>query len=125
MFSRIKTVKPGPSAYQTTYALLCEAMRRILGDAVESGCGGPLGSVEYRASGALYTLLAAHPVDRRGRCRACWRRGVVVGRGNRRCRVYVEANYWLHYPEMMLLRQLADELNHYRGGSRVDLGEQR
>lgn len=124
MFFRSKAVKPGPSAYQTTYALLCEAMRRLLRDVVEAGCGGRIGSVEYRASGALYALLAAHSVDRRGRCRACRRRGIVVGRGNRRCRVYVEANYWLHYPEMMLLRQLASELNHRPGGALVDRGGQ-
>lgn len=114
MFFRIKTAKPGPSVYQTTYALLCDTVRGLLRDAVESRHGGWIGSLEYRATGALYTLLAAHTVDRWGRCRSCRRRGILVGHRSRRCRVYIEANYWLHYPEQMLRRDLADELDDSR-----------
>lgn len=98
-----------PSVRETSYRLLCEVLRRVLVEAVESGPGA-VGSVPHRAMAALYGLLLNHPVDRRGRCRSCRRPGAVLGRRRRRCRVHVEATYWLHQPdEKFLLSHLARE----------------
>lgn len=103
----------GPTGYETTYNLLLEVLHTVLSAAVEAGpdAGGWLHSVPWRACAALYSLLDAHPVDRRGRCRSCRRPGAVLGRRRRRCRVRVTACYWLHQPdERLLLRLLAREL---------------
>ncbi|MGH3692674.1 MAG: hypothetical protein ACRDRX_01490 [Pseudonocardiaceae bacterium] len=53
-------------------------------------------SLAWRTGVALDSLLAAHPVDRRGRCRSCrrprfWRR-------RRACMVFQQAHYWLRQP---------------------------
>jgi hypothetical protein len=100
------------SVHQTSYAVMCELLRRVLGDAVESGPGaaGGIGSVACRATAALYAVLMDHPIDRRGRCQSCGRTGALLGRP-RRCRVYITAGYWLHQPDnVFLLTHLAGEL---------------
>ncbi|MGH3755272.1 MAG: hypothetical protein ACRDRP_21770, partial [Pseudonocardiaceae bacterium] len=60
---------------------LHQALHGVLVAAVASGPGGPSGidSVQSRACAALYALLVAHPVDRRGRCRSCRHPGAVLG----------------------------------------------
>lgn len=101
----------GLSARQTSYRLLCEVVRTALIAAVESKPGA-VGSVQHRAMAALYGLLLDHPIDRRGRCRSCRRPGAVLGRRRRRCRIHIEATYWLHQPdEEFLLSQLAREFD--------------
>ncbi len=92
---------------------LREALRGVLVAAVESGPGGAGGidSIQYRACAALYALLMAHPVDRRGRCRSCRGPGAVLGLRRRRCRVRGAARFWLlQQPAEFLRSQLACEL---------------
>lgn len=95
-----------PSVCQTSDRLMCEALRRVLREAVDSG----VCPASYRACAALYSLLLNHPVDRRGRCRSCRRLGAVLGRRRRRCLVRITAGYWLHQPDAILLSHLAGEL---------------
>lgn len=100
-------------ATQTSYDLMCRTLRSVLRDGVQGGQDGADGirSVQFRASAALYGLLVDHPIDRWGRCRSCRRRGAVLGRLSRRCRVHVKAQHWLHHPDgPFLLTQLAGEL---------------
>ena len=82
-----------PNVHQTSHELLREALRGAMGAAVGSGRGdGGIGSIPWRASDtALYALLGAHPVDRRGRCRSCHGLRALLGRGRRICRVLVVA----------------------------------
>lgn len=93
---------------------LREVLRGVLVAAVEPGPGtaGGMDSIQSRACAALYALLMAHPVDRRGRCRSCRRPGVVVLRlGRRRCRVHGQARFWLlQQPAEFLSSRLASEL---------------
>jgi hypothetical protein len=101
----------GRSVHQTSYAVMCELLRRVLGEAVESGPGaaGGIRSVACRATAALYAVLMDHPIDRRGRCESCRRPGALLG--SRRCRVYITAGYWLNQPDnVFLLTHLANEL---------------
>lgn len=105
-----RTARSGPSGYQITYAVLRETLRSTLRDGMEPGAG-TADSIQYRASAALYALLAAHQVDRRGRCRSCRRRGVLLARWSR-CRIYVNASYWLRHPGQAVLHShLVRELN--------------
>jgi len=99
------------SVHQTSYHLLCEALRDVLRSAVESRHGNRsvIGSVPYRAVVTLYMLLMAHPVDRWGRCRSCRRPGAVLRWRRRRCRVHGEASVWLHQPAEFVGSQLARE----------------
>ncbi|MGH3903804.1 MAG: hypothetical protein ACRDTE_06400 [Pseudonocardiaceae bacterium] len=69
-----------------------------------------IGSVPGRVVVALYMLVMAHPVDRRGRCRSCRRSGAVFGWRWRHCRVYGEASVWLHQSAEFVGAQLAREL---------------
>lgn len=104
-----------PSVQQISYDLLCQGLRTVLLEAVESesDAAGLIGLVEVRTCAALYGLLLDHPVDRRGRCRSCRRPGAVFGWRRRRCRVRIEASFWLHQPDRaFLLSRLADELGH-------------
>ncbi|MGH3939700.1 MAG: hypothetical protein ACRDTG_13930, partial [Pseudonocardiaceae bacterium] len=74
------------TVYQTSYHLLREVMRDVLGAVAKSGAGARdgMGSASWRACAALYFLVEEHPVDRRGRCRSCRRPGAVLGRARRR-----------------------------------------
>ncbi|MGH3925386.1 MAG: hypothetical protein ACRDTT_21435, partial [Pseudonocardiaceae bacterium] len=58
-----------------------EALHGVVVAAMESstGAAGGVDSIQSRACAALYALLMAHPVDRRGRCRSCRRPGAVLG----------------------------------------------
>jgi hypothetical protein len=97
-----------PNAYQTEHDQLRAVLRRFLVAEVQSsrdalGCG----QVGCGAGAALDSLLAVHPVDRRGRCRSCRRRR-LLGRGV--CLVYVKAHYWLRQPTDRIQTHLATEL---------------
>jgi hypothetical protein len=101
------------SVRQVSYDLICRMLRSVLRNGVEGGPVGAdgIGSIQFRASVALYGLLLDHPIDRLGRCRSCRRPGAVLGRPSRRCRVYMKAQHWLHHPDgQFLLTQLAGEL---------------
>ncbi|MGH4014384.1 MAG: hypothetical protein ACRDSL_10765 [Pseudonocardiaceae bacterium] len=63
-----------------------------------------------QAAAALYALLLAHPIDRRGRCRSCRRSGAVLGLRRRSCRVYLEAGFFLLSAGELLRTQLVREL---------------
>lgn len=94
------------TAYQMSYRLICQMLRRVLR---EQRASGGVGSVACRATAVLYALLLSHPVDRRGRCAACGWAGAVFER-RRRCRIYRVAHYWLHQPYPALVTSLASEL---------------
>ena len=83
---------------------LREALRSVLvaADGIDS--------IQFRACAALYTLLIAHPVDQRGRCRSCRRPGAVLGLRRRRCRVHGEACFCLLQPAEFLRSRLVCEL---------------
>ncbi|MGH3825711.1 MAG: hypothetical protein ACRDQX_00845 [Pseudonocardiaceae bacterium] len=81
-----------PSVYHATYAQLQETLRGVLRGGVKPA-GSETAAIQYWACAALFELLNAHPVDQRGRCRSCRRRGL----GETRCLVYANASYWLHY----------------------------
>ena len=102
----------GASVQQTSHRLMCDALRGVLQEAVDSGGGDRIavGSVPCRAVAGLYMLLLNHPVDRRGRCRSCRRPGAVLGGRWRRCRVHGEAALWLNQPAEFLGAQLIREL---------------
>jgi len=103
-----------PNVHQTSHELLREALRGAMGVAVGSERGdGGIGSIPWRASAALYALLGAHPVDRRGRCRSCRGLRALLGRGRRVCRVLVVARFYLHQPKDILLSLLASELRQH------------
>ncbi len=90
--TRSKDPGMSPNVHQTSHELLREALRGAMGAAVGSDRGdGGIGSIPWRASAALYALLGAHPVDRRGRCRSCHGLRALLGRGRRICRVLVVA----------------------------------
>jgi hypothetical protein len=92
------------SLYQTSYNLACEMLRGVLRDSAQAGsCAEEgIGSIRCRASGALYALLLAHPIDERGRCLSCRRSGVVLMLRRQRCGVHREASHWLRQPEWSL-----------------------
>lgn len=101
---------------------MCDALRELLREAVDSGGGGglmPFGSVPCRVVAALYMLLLNHPVDRRGRCRSCRRPGAVLGRRWRRCRVHGEAALWLNQPTDFVVSHLIRELGLTGGDARA------
>jgi len=101
------------SVHQMSYDLLCQVLRAVLLDVVESGSHAVrrIEVVEVKACAALYGILLGHPIDRQGRCRSCRRPGAVFGWRRRRCWVRVEASFWLHQPNhTFLLSRLADEL---------------
>lgn len=99
-----------PTVYQTEHDLLCEMLRGLLMGEVESAHrAGECGQVGCGAGAALHSLLAAHPVDRRGRCRSCRSPG-WLGRRCRVCLVLVKAHYWLRQPTHIVWAHLADEL---------------
>jgi hypothetical protein len=102
------------SVQQTTHHLIREALCGDLWDAVESGSldGGGTGSIRCRACVVLYLLLCDHPLDRRGRCRSCRRSSAVLGQRRRTCRIHTKASFWLRQPDDVVLRHLANELNH-------------
>ena len=96
--------------YQTEHELLREMLRRFLVAEMQSSRGaGQCGRVVCGAVAALDSLLAAHPVDRRGRCRSCQCPG-WPGRRPRMCLVYVEAHYWLRQPTHRVQAHLSGEL---------------
>lgn len=105
-------ISRGPSVQQITHELMCAALRTALRSIVDPGRDDPResDSMGDRAITTLYMIMMSHPVDRRGRCRSCRRPGALLGRRWRRCRVYGEANVWLHQPTEFLRSQLAREL---------------
>ena len=101
--------RPSPSVQQATYGVAYTELRRVLRAGVQAGPGAEegLNSLLCRVTGALYALLMAHPIDRRGRCRRCRRPGSVIGRRRQSCAVYVEVNHWLHHSDERLRTQMA------------------
>lgn len=97
-----------PSAHQTSYGWLREALRGAARAEVATGPG--IGTIGCRATAALDALLAAHPVDRRGRCRSCRRPGALWGRGRQTCLIYWTVRYWLLQPVEALRFRLDPEL---------------
>lgn len=104
-------IRGGLPLDQASYEFLCEVLRGVLRDGVLAGPGPGegIGSLRCRVSGALYALLSAHPVDRRGRCRSCRRWGAVLGRRRRLCWVNIHAGFWLRQPEWFLHSRVAAE----------------
>lgn len=103
-----------PNVHQTSHELLREALRGALAAAVGSECDGSgVCSTPCRAIAALYMLLSAHQVDRRGRCRCCRGLRALPGRRRRICRVLIAARFYLYQPEDMLLPLLASELDQH------------
>lgn len=93
-----------------------DALRDVLIATVRSGPVGESGtdSIQYRACAVLYLLLCDHPVDGQGRCQRCRRRGAVLGRRRRECRIYLAASFWLRQPDEVVLGHFASELDHRR-----------
>jgi hypothetical protein len=99
-----------PTLYQTEHGLLREVLRKFLVAQVQAPrCTGGCGQVGCGAAAALDALLAAHPLDRRGRCRACRGRG-WLGRRPRVCLVFLEAHYWLRQRTDRVHAHVASEL---------------
>lgn len=98
--------------YRTSHQLMCEMLREVLRNIVQTGSGAAneIGSVPNRAVAALYMLLMAHPVDRRGRCRSCRYPGAMFRSRWRRCRVHREASVWLYQPADFVASQLTRAL---------------
>jgi hypothetical protein len=97
----------GPSVYETTQDLLVEAAHgAVLSAAGAAREGTEATGLALRTGAALYSLLHAHAVDRRGRCRWC-RRSWWSRRGPT-CTVYARAYYWLHQPLDVLITHLID-----------------
>lgn len=99
---------------QTSHRLVCDALRGVLRQLTQVGPDAveEIGSILYRVSAVVYTLLLDHPIDRRGRCRSCRRPGTIIGLRRRPCRIYLKASYWLlRQPDAaILLSHLADDL---------------
>ncbi|MDQ3765064.1 MAG: hypothetical protein M3460_27225 [Actinomycetota bacterium] len=119
----------GLSVPQVTHRLMSEALCCELRAVVKSGSleAGGTGSVGCRACVVLYLLLSDHTVDRRGRCRSCRRSVAVLMQRRRECRIHVRASFWLRQPDDVVLRHLAQELNHRPAstpgtGGQPDLG---
>lgn len=74
-----RTAADGASrnGYQASHQWLLGVLRDAVREAVDAGPAGQdrEGSLGWRIGAALGSLLAAHPVDRRGRCRLCRGRG--------------------------------------------------
>lgn len=105
------SVMPHPTTYQASHSLLQAVLRDALLDMVGSAHGlQGIGRVGLGACAGLYSLLAAHPVDRQGRCRSCRSPGWL---GHRRqvCMVFQKAHYWLRQPGHRLQAHLASELD--------------
>ncbi len=96
-----------PSVHQTSYDRLRGMLRGTVRAAVGSGPGDC--SIECRASAALDSLLAAHPVDGQGRCWSCRGPG-WLGRRPRVCVVFRKVHYWLRQPTERVRADLAAEL---------------
>ncbi|MGH3773522.1 MAG: hypothetical protein ACRDRW_19375 [Pseudonocardiaceae bacterium] len=100
------------SAPQASSDPLCALLRGVLRDVAQAGLYAPngIGSVQFRATVALYMLLVDHPIDRWDRCRSCRRPGAVFGWWWRGCQVRGKANLYLRrLDEVLLLSLLPDE----------------
>lgn len=97
------------SGYQASHGLLCEELRGWLMNALERGDSSE--PARWRECAVVYSLLRAHAVDRKGRCRLCRCPHAVFGRRRRRCRVHVVTNFYLRQPEEFVRSHLAGELD--------------
>ncbi|MEO7196159.1 MAG: hypothetical protein ABIZ05_15330 [Pseudonocardiaceae bacterium] len=100
------------SVPQASHDHLCARLRTALLDGAQAGAGvvGGIGSVQFRATVALYRLLLDHPIDRWDRCRSCRRPGAVFGWRWRSCQVRSKATLCLRQlDEVLLLSLLSDE----------------
>lgn len=108
----VEIAVPGRTAnvHQIEHGLLRDVLRRFLVAEVRSSrSAGACGRGVCGAVAALDSLLAAHPVDRRGRCRSCRDTG-WLGRRRRVCSVFQNAHYWLRQPADRVQDHLAGEL---------------
>lgn len=105
------------NVYQASYQRLRDVLHNAVTHAAHtsSDARDGVGSLGWRMVGALDSLLAAHPVDRRGRCQSC-RRSRFWKRHQRVCMVFQQAHYWLRQPA----EQLPDHLS-VSGTGRPDL----
>ena len=97
-----------PDRHRSEHGLLRELLRRFLAELESSGDPGGISGVSCGAAAALDSLLAAHPVDARGRCRLCRRRGWLARR-RRVCMVFQKTHYWLRQRSGQLPAQLGDQ----------------
>lgn len=99
-------ISRGPTVSQVVSAVVRRDVRAaLLGTAGRAGPGESR-SVLFRATAALYAVLAEHAPDRRGRCARCRCPGSWVGRPRRRCRVYPLVLEWLQVPPTLLVARL-------------------
>ena len=104
--------RPGmnPDRHRSAHGRLREMLRQFMVAELESSRGtGGIGRVSCGAAAALDSLLAAHSVDARGRCRLCRGRR-WWGRRRRVCMVFQKAHYWLRHPPGALPAPMAGEL---------------
>lgn len=97
----------GWNVYQAGYDRLRDVLHSAVTHAAHTGpdAADGIGSLGWRTGVALDSLLAAHPVDRRGRCRSCHSPG--LWRRRRVCLVFQQAHYWLRQPIDQLPGHLA------------------
>jgi hypothetical protein len=100
--STFKVTNSPLSVHQLTYGWLREVLGSTVRVATESEPDSEADSVGYRASAALDALLAAHPVDKRGRCGSCRQPGAIFAVRRCRCRVHLLASFWLRQPSRLL-----------------------
>lgn len=106
----VSALGTSPTIYQVEYGLLREMLRNLLAAEVESSRStGRPGRVACGAGAALDSLLAAHPVDKRGRCRSCRRPGWLARR-RRKCLIFQKTHYWLRAPAYRVQAHLDSEL---------------
>lgn len=107
---RNRSAGMNPDLHQSEHNLLRALLRRFLVADLESShrkSGTDL--VGCRAAAVLDSLLAAHVVDRQGRCRLCRGRR-WLGHRRRACMVFHKAHYWLRQSPDSLSAHLASEL---------------
>ncbi|HET9253916.1 MAG TPA: hypothetical protein VFO16_01785 [Pseudonocardiaceae bacterium] len=102
MSSTSKVANSPLSAHQLTYGRLREVLRSTMRVATESEPGSEVSAVGSRASAALDALLAAHPVDKRSRCSSCRAPSAIFAVRRSRCRVLLQASFWLLQPYRFL-----------------------
>lgn len=106
----VSAPRGNPDVYLSEHDLLRTMLRSFLVAKVESGGGAGEGDhVACAAGAALESLLAAHPVDRQGRCTSCRAPG-WLRRRHWECMVFAKAHCWLRQPTHFMQTQLADEL---------------
>lgn len=98
-----------PDLHRSEHGLLRDLLRRFLvADLTSSRGTSGISQMGCGAAAALESLLAAHRVDRRGRCQIC--RGCGWWGRRRVCMVFQKAHYWLRQSPDSLPDHLASVL---------------